>query len=95
MLCLAVNVTKHGISNFGKDNFKFSKTLAYITYACIVCQCSLSLGYVTLIGDLAVYGYGSVFFHHEVSGGRGMAWLTFFRPSTRVKVHVTFDASVQ
>ena len=42
----AVNVTKHGISNFGRNNFKFSKTVAYITY--IVFQCSLSQGYVTL-----------------------------------------------
>ena len=46
LLCLAVNVTKHGISNFGRNNFKFSKTVAYITY--IVFQCSLSQGYVTL-----------------------------------------------
>ena len=47
------------------------------------------------MGDLAVCGYGSVFFHDEVLGGRGMAWLTFFRPYTRVKVRVTLDASVQ
>ena len=46
LLCLAVNVTKHGISNFGRNNFKFSKTVAYITY--IVFQCSLSQGYETL-----------------------------------------------
>ena len=46
LLCLAVYVTKHSISNFGKNNFKFSKTVAYITY--IVFQCSLSQGYVTL-----------------------------------------------
>ena len=46
LLCLAVNVTKHGISNFGRNNFKFSKTVAYITY--IVFQCSISQGYVTL-----------------------------------------------
>ena len=46
LLCLAVNVTKHGISNFGRNNFKFSKTVAYITY--IVFQCSLSQEYVTL-----------------------------------------------
>ena len=45
----------------------------------------------------AYCGYGPVFFHHEVSGGRGMAWLTFFtfRPCTRVKMRVTLDASVQ
>ena len=73
-----------------------SKTVAYITY--IVFQCSLSQGYVPLnrgfSGD-RVCGYGSVFFHHEVSGGRGMARLTFFGPCTRVKVRVTLDASVQ
>ena len=44
LLCLAVNVTKHGISNnFGRNNVKFSKTVVYITY--IVFQCSLSQGY--------------------------------------------------
>ena len=46
LLCLAVNVTKHGIGNFGRNNFKFSKTVAYITY--IVFQFSLSREYVTL-----------------------------------------------
>ena len=46
LLCLAVNVTKHGISNFGRNNFKFSKRVAYVTYT--VFQCSLSQGHVTL-----------------------------------------------
>ena len=56
-------------------------------------QCSLSQGYATLNrGSCGLWIYGSVLFHHKVSGGRGM---TFFRPCTRVKVRVTLDASVQ
>ena len=82
-----------GISNFGRNNFKFSKTVAYMTY--IVFQCSLSQGYVTLNRGFSGLWVRVCFFHHEVSGGRGMAWLTFFRPCRRVTVHVTLDASVQ
>ena len=73
LLCLAVNVTKRGIS---RNNFKFSKTVAcitYISFSSVHSHKRMSLQ----IGGLAVCGYGSVFFHHEVSGGRGMAWLTF------------------
>ena len=56
-------------------------------------QCSLSQGYATLNrGSSGLWVYGSVLFHHKVSGGRGM---TFFRPCTRIKVRVTLDASVQ
>ena len=72
-LCLAVNVTKQGISNFGRSNFKFSKTVAYITY--IVFQCSLSQGYVTLnIGDLAVCTVGTGLFSSTTKFQVGAAW---------------------
>ena len=91
LLCLALNVTKHGISNFGRNNFKLVKQV--LTLRILFFQCSLSQGYATLNrGSSGLWVYGSVLFHHTVSGGRGM---TFFRPCTRVKVRVTLDASVQ
>ena len=93
LLCLAVNVTKHGISSFGRNNLKFSKTVAYVTYT--VFQCSLSQGHVTLNRGSSGRSVGTGLVHEACSGGRGMAWLTFFRPCTRVKMRVTLDASVQ
>ena len=57
-------------------------------------QCSLSQRYVTLNrGSSGLWVYGSVPFHHKVSGGRGMTF--FLGRAQRVKVRVTLDASVQ
>ena len=90
MSCSQCHKTRH--QQLGRNNFKFSKTVAYIMYT--VFQCSLSQGHVTLNRGSSGRSVGTGLVH-EVSDGRGMEWLTFFRPCTRVKMRVTLDASVQ
>ena len=67
LLYAAVDVTTHGLSNFGRieNKITFSKTIAYRSSSVTLARvCSSKL-------SLAVCGYWSVPCNHEVSGGRG------------------------